>query len=111
VDMSALDWAISYAKRMEVHTLEASHLLTTAQLVRRLRAALVAGDWRRLEQVGGRGGVKVEGSACGVSLFAPFHLLAAQGMGSGWGWRGGSYSVLGRKGGRGGEGDWLSSDA
>jgi hypothetical protein len=99
VDVSALDWAISYAKRMEVHTLEASHLLTTAQLVRKLRAALVAGDWRRLEQVGGRGGMKVEGSACGVSLFAPFHLLAAQGMGTGWGWRGGSYSVLGRKGG------------
>jgi hypothetical protein len=51
VDVSALDWAISYAKRMEVQTLEASHLLTTAQVIRKLRASLVAGDWRRLEQV------------------------------------------------------------
>ena len=51
VDVSALDWAISYAKRLEVRTMEASHLLTTAQLIRKLRAALVAGDWRRLEQV------------------------------------------------------------
>ena len=64
VDVSALDWAIAYAKRVEVQTLEASQMLATAQLIRKLRAALIAGDWRRLEQVGARDGSAGGGCGC-----------------------------------------------
>jgi hypothetical protein len=51
IDVSMLDSAIAYALRIGCQTVEASQFLDTAQFVRRLRAAFIAGDWLRLEQV------------------------------------------------------------
>jgi hypothetical protein len=51
VDVVELDAALAYATQVGCRTSEASLLLASAQLVRTIRAALLAGDWERLERV------------------------------------------------------------
>lgn len=49
IDIVSLDQAIAYAKKIGCQTQEASQLLGTAQLIRRLRHALMSSNWQRLE--------------------------------------------------------------
>ena len=67
VDITDLDRALAYAKRVGCQTNEATQLMLTAVLIKKLRTALLAGDWRKLEQVPWR----VLSSVCSVCVGAP----------------------------------------
>ena len=49
IETGPLEWAIDYAQRIGCATPEARQLLTTAVIVRKIRLALLAGDWAKLE--------------------------------------------------------------
>jgi sugar diacid utilization regulator len=49
VETGQLEWAIDFAQRVGCVTETASHMLLTATIVRRIRLALLAGDWSKLQ--------------------------------------------------------------
>ena len=51
VDVSTLDWTINFAQKVGCATVEAQQMVVTAQLVRRVRHALLDRNWQHLEQV------------------------------------------------------------
>ena len=51
IDVGRLDVAIAMTMRLGCHTLDARRCLLTALIVRRLRSALIDGDWEFLKQV------------------------------------------------------------
>jgi hypothetical protein len=50
VETGQLEWSIDFAQRIGCITEEAKQLLFTAQVVKKIRLALISGDWTRLEQ-------------------------------------------------------------
>lgn len=49
IETGPLEWAIDYAQRIGPSTPEARQLLATATIVRKIRLALLGGDWAKLE--------------------------------------------------------------
>jgi hypothetical protein len=50
VETGALEWAIEYAQRIGVVTVEAQRMMATAHVVRNVRLAMLGGDWDALEE-------------------------------------------------------------
>ena len=51
IDVSTLDWTINFSQKVGCATVEAQQMVVTAQLIRRVRHALLDRNWQHLEQV------------------------------------------------------------
>jgi len=59
VETGAIEWAIDFAQRIGCVTDDAQQMLATAHVVKKLRLALLGGDWARLEAALGEAHGKV----------------------------------------------------